>query len=266
MTQLSRPLLLLVTMLLAVLVYSALASLLLAPLGLTAELDYYVANKWLLALLLVSMVLVLGVRQETGLIARVNWRTLPLYWPMALIAGLIWLGDTNPPGAEAFIKIVLFCTAVGISEELMFRGLVFHWFREIPVRGIVLISAAAFGSVHLVGLASDIHPAVILSQAYFAFALGIIFACARARDVSIVLPILVHTVFDIAAVSAKGSVSQTFENVPEMVTGMMFTGTIALCWGLFLLWKLGKTEGQVDARHHPKTDSSLMPTPTTGDL
>ena len=190
------------------------------------------------SLLLLGAVLGTGMRRQTGLIAQVNWRTLPLYWPMALILGFIWLGSENLPGVTDAIKILVFCVAVGIAEELMFRGLVFHWFRQLPLRGVVLVSASSFGAMHLAGLASEIHPAVILSQVYFAFAVGLVFAGARARDVSILLPIAVHAGFDFLAISAKGSVSQTFENVEQIVTGMLFAGTIALLWGLFLLWRL----------------------------
>ncbi len=238
MTQFARPLIFLALMMLSVLLYSLLASELRPLLGLTSELDYYIVNKWLLAILLLGAVLSTGLRRQAGLVAQVNWRTLPLYWPMALILGLIWLGSENLPSVTDAAKILVFCVAVGIAEELMFRGLVFHWFRRLPLRYLVLVSASSFGAMHLVGLGSEIHPAVILSQAYFAFALGVIFAGARARDVSILLPIAVHAGFDFFAISAKGSVSQTFENVEQMVTGMLFAGTIALVWGLFLLWRL----------------------------
>ena len=238
MTQSAKPLIFLVLMMLSVLLYSLLAAELRPVLGLTSELDYYIVNKWLFASLLLGAVLGTGMRRQTGLIAQVNWRTLPLYWPIALILGFIWLGSENLPGATDAVKILVFCIAVGIAEELMFRGLVFHWFRRLPLRGVVLVSASSFGAMHLAGLASEIHPAVILSQVYFAFAVGLVFAGARARDVSILLPIAVHAGFDFLAISAKGSVSQTFENVEQIVTGMLFAGTIALLWGLFLLWRL----------------------------
>lgn len=119
--------------------------------------------------------------------------------------------------------------------------------RELPIRGVILISAAGFGAVHLIGLLSELHPAVVLAQAYAAFALGLIFAGARARDVSIVVPIFAHTVFDFLALSAQGTVTQMFENVPQVVGGMLFSGTIALVWGLWLLWKAkGLAERRLD--------------------
>ena len=238
MNKFAKPLLYLALMMLSVLLYSLLAADLRPTLGLTSELDYYIANKWLFAILLLGAVLSAGLRRQAGLVAQVNWRTLPLYWPMALILGLIWLGSQNPPGVADATKILIVCIAVGIGEELMFRGLVFHWFRRLSPRGVVLVSASSFGAMHLAGLVTDTHPAVILSQVYFAFAVGLVFAGARARDVSILLPIAVHAGFDFLAVSAKGSVSKTFENVDEMVTGMLIAGTVALVWGLFLLWQL----------------------------
>lgn len=238
MNNFTKPLIFLALMMLSVLLYSLLAAEARPLLGLTSELDYYVVNKGVFAILLLGVVAGAGLRRQAGLVPRANWRTLPLYWPMALILCLIWLGSQNPPGLSDAAKILAFCVAVGIGEEVMFRGLVFHWFRRLPARGVVLVSAVSFGAMHLAGLATEIHPAVILSQAYFAFALGLIFAGARARDVSILLPIAVHAGFDFIAISAKGSVSQTFADVEQMVTGMLFAGTIATAWGLFLLWRL----------------------------
>lgn len=255
MSKFAKPLIFLALMMLSVLVYSLIAPEMRPVLGLTSELDYYIANKWLLALLLVGAVLAAGLRRQAGLVAKANCRTLPLYWPMALIAGLAWLGAENAPSATDATKIFVFCIAIAIGEELMFRGLVFHWFRRLHPRGVVLVSAVSFGAMHLVGLASEIHPAVILSQAYFAFALGVIFAGARARDVSILLPIAVHAGFDFFAISARGSVSQTFENVEQMVTGMLFTGTIALTWGLFLLWRL---KGTRENTQHRSADADQL--------
>ncbi len=238
MTKFAKPLIFLALMMLSVLLYSPLVVELRPLLGLASELDYYIVNKWVFAILLLGAVLSAGLRRQAGLVAQVNWRTLPLYWPMALILGLIWLGPHNPPSVTDAAKILVFCLAIAIGEELMFRGLVFHWFRRLPPRGVVLVSASSFGAMHLAGLVTEIHPAVILSQVYFAFALGLIFAGARARDVSILLPIAVHAGFDFIAISARGSVSQTFDNVDQIVTGMLFGGTIALVWGLFLLWRL----------------------------
>ncbi len=248
MTQHAKPLIFLTLMMLAVLVYSLNTSGLAPLLGLTSELDHYIVNKWLLVIVLLGAVVSTGLHRQSGLVAKVNWRTLPLYWPMALLIVLAWLGSENPPSAIDAAKILVFCIAIGISEELMFRGLVFHWFRALSSRSIVLVSATSFGAIHLAGLGAGMHPAVVFSQVYFAFALGLIFAGARVRDVSILLPIAVHALFDFLAISARGSVSQTFENVEQAAAGMLFVGSIAMVWGLVLLWRLKETNVPGDFR------------------
>ena len=234
----AKPLALLATMMAGVTLYSLLASQLLNPLfGLTEENDQYLLNKWLLAVLLLGIVIFRREVRAAGLIARANWRTLPLYWPLALTAGMIWLGSTGFPSPLQALKILLLCVAVGFTEELMFRGLVFHWFRAGSIRKVIVISAVSFGGVHLIGLGSEIHPAVVLAQVFFTCALGLIFACARARDSSIVLCIAAHALFDFLAIGAHGTVSRSFENVEQIVVGMLVTGSIAMAWGLFLLWR-----------------------------
>ena len=174
MNKFNKPLTYLALMLLAIVLYSFVAAELIAPLDLTSELDTYIVNKWLLVVLVLGFVVIAGLRREAGLVAKANWRTLPLYWPMYLLGALAWLGAAGTPSAVDAAKMLIFCIAVGITEEVMFRGLVFHWFRELPVRYVVLISAAGFGSAHLMGFAADMHPAVVLSQVYLAFSFGVI--------------------------------------------------------------------------------------------
>lgn len=243
MSQSAKPFMHLALMLLAFYAYSFLARALYPVLGLTAELDIYIFNKWLLLLLLAGVVLGLGLRREAGLIARANWRTLPLYWPLALIVVLLWAGADGLPSAEVFTKTVIFCVAVGITEEVMFRGLVFHWFRAQPIRTIIVVSAASFAFIHLVlGLSSELPLEVVLGQAFLAFPIGLIFAAARARDVSVVIPILAHAVFDVLIVSAQGGISDTLDSDVESGAGMLFIVFIVLAWGLWLLWKAGSPE------------------------
>jgi hypothetical protein len=122
MNQLSRPLIYLALMMLSVVLYSLLASELRPLLGLTAELDYLVVNKWVFAILLLGAVFGTGLHRQAGLVVQVNWRTMPLYWPVALILGLIWLGPLDLPTISDAAKIAVLCVAVGIGEELMFRA------------------------------------------------------------------------------------------------------------------------------------------------
>lgn len=243
MSSSEKPYLYLALMLVAVYAYSIFAQSLYPLLDLIDELDIYVFNKWLLVLLLGAVVFGFRMRRSAGLVARANWRTLPLYWPMALMAGLVWAGANGLPGTEVLVKTVIFCIAVGITEEVMFRGLVFHWFRQHSVRMVIVISAASFAFIHLaVGLSSTFPTEVIVGQAFLAFSLGLIFAAARARDTSVLIPIIIHAGLDILVVSAQGGVSETLDNEAAAASGLLVIAAIVLAWGLWLLWRAGAAE------------------------
>ena len=235
---LQKPVISLFLLFLFIIGYGLIVDPLLGLLDLQTENAKYLAIKGVMATLLCAYVVLRGLGRDVGLVARVNWHTLPLYWPMLLVLILIWLGVEELAAPAVLSQILLMTLFVGFAEELMFRGLVFHWFRHLSPVKLVLLSSAAFGGIHLSGLMSDIPSAVILAQSYFAFALGLIFGCARVRDYSILLPIGVHWLFDFFAIGARGGVSETFDGSTQIVMGLLFSGTIALLWGLYLLHKL----------------------------
>jgi membrane protease YdiL (CAAX protease family) len=204
---------------------------------------FMMMNKTIFAICLLIFVYTLKLQRQCGLVLKANWRTLPLYWPMALIAGgTLTTGiDTDTSGS---MLAIIFMTVLAGSfvEELMFRGLVFHWFRDVSVRKQILISAFGFGGLHLLGLTSSIEPAVIFAQVYLAASFGIIFGYARARDYSIMIPIMVHIVFNFITLGSKGGVAEAASSAPteQVVIGMLAVGTFTWAWGGFLLWKAGK--------------------------
>ena len=207
------------------------------------QMGFMMINKTIFAVGLLILVYAFKIQRQCGLVFKANWRTLPLYWPMALIAGLILTSGINTDTSGSMLAIIFVTVVVGsFGEELMFRGLVFHWFRDLSVRKQILISAISFGGLHLLGLLSSIDPTIIFAQIYFVAGLGITIAYARACDFSIMLPIMVHFVFDFITIGSKGGVENAAATAtPEqMVVGILAVGTIAWAWGGFLLWKAGR--------------------------
>lgn len=153
------------------------------------------------------------------------------YWPMYLLMALILAGPMTPPGTPTLLALAAIAVCVGFGEELMFRGLVFHWFRDRTVRAQILISSLAFGGAHLIALLHVDAPAVILSQAFFASAVGAVFASARARDRSIWIPIMVHSLFDFVALAASGSIGEALADTPETVVRLLVGGAVIWLWG-----------------------------------
>jgi membrane protease YdiL (CAAX protease family) len=205
------------------------------------QMGFMMINKTIFAVGLLILVYALKIQRQCGLVFKANWRTLPLYWPMALIAGLTLTTGIDTDTSGSMLAIIFVTVIVGsFGEELMFRGLVFHWFRDLSVRKQILISAFAFGGLHLLGVGID--PAIILAQVYFAAGGGLIFGYARARDYSIMIPIMIHVIFNLIVLGAKGGVVEGISPAPteQVVIGMLAVGTLSWAWGGFLLWKAGK--------------------------
>jgi membrane protease YdiL (CAAX protease family) len=202
---------------------------------------FMMINKTIFAVGLLVLVYGLKLQRQCGLVFKANWRTLPLYWPMALIAGLTLATGINTDTSGSMLAIIFVTVIVGsFGEELMFRGLVFHWFRDLSVRKQILISAFSFGGLHLLGVGIDFE--IILAQVYFAAGLGLVWGYARARDYSIMIPILTHVIFNLIVIGSKGGVVEGATSAPpeQVVIGVLAVGTIGWAWGGFLLWKAGK--------------------------
>lgn len=207
-----------------------------------SETFYYLINKGLLAALLLVFVVVTRQFRAAGLGGGMNLSTLPDYWPLLLLMALILAGPVSPPDMSMLLVLAGIAVSVGFAEELMFRGLVFHWFRDQSVRRQILISAFAFGGAHLGGLLVTDAVAVIVAQSIFASGVGAIIASARARDRSIWLPIIVHAGFDFAAFAAAGSVGGVLEDSPATVVRLLVAAIIVWLWAARLIWRAPRYE------------------------
>ncbi len=202
------------------------------------ETVYYLLNKGVLAAILLGYVVWTRQVRAAGLNSGMNLGTLPVYWPLFLLMTLILLGPVTPPGPGELATLAGVAIFVGFAEELMFRGLVFHWFRDLPVRRTILISAFAFGVAHLGGLLVTDAVAVILAQSFFASAVGAVMACARARDRSIWLPIAVHAGFDFVALGAAGGIGNALEDSPATVLRLVVPGVVIWLWAAWLIARM----------------------------
>ncbi len=214
----------------------------LAVSGIESETGYYLLNKGLLAALLLAYVFATRQVRAAGLVAQADPRTLPDYAPLFLLMALILLGPVASVEPLTLAMLAGVSISVGFAEELMFRGLVFHWFRDQPVRRQVLISAFAFGGAHLLGLLVVDAVAVIVAQSIFASGVGAVLACARARDRSIWLPVIVHAAFDFVALAAAGGIGSALEDSPDTVIRLLVSGLIIWVWAAWLIRRAPRYE------------------------
>jgi membrane protease YdiL (CAAX protease family) len=122
----------------------------------------------------------------------------------AFAAGALTLVGSNPfRGADPIVQVV----AVPISEELVFRGVLFALvlgaLRRLHAPGralwlAVVISGAAFGIGHLNNLGSY-DATFVVGQAAYASVLGMAGGWLRASTSSLLPPILMHAAVNLVA-------------------------------------------------------------------
>ena len=154
------------------------------------------------------------------LVAIVNF---PFY---ALIAG------TAVVERASLVPLFLFmCVLVGVSEELMFRGII-HDFIKQKLRGkkngylyAVLLSAAVFALWHFVNLIYGAGIVDTLLQVGYSFLIGAMLAVTYDKNRNIWLCVFIHALFDFGGMLVeylgKGNVHDTLFWVLTSVFGVL---------------------------------------------
>ncbi|WP_152642464.1 CPBP family intramembrane glutamic endopeptidase [Microbacterium sp. SA39] len=103
-------------------------------------------------------------------------------------------------GAVALLGKVLFALAVGLVEDLMFRGVLLSGLRgsRVPELAVMLITSAAFGLMHLVGVIGGEPLDSTLLQAFTASLMGATLYLALRVSGTLLVPILLHALWDLA--------------------------------------------------------------------
>jgi membrane protease YdiL (CAAX protease family) len=175
--------------------------------GQPTQLDELVKNQ-IMFNVLVAMVFLTGVITFLKWWPQVGWKgpdnlqDLRLLWPPAvvLIFLLLTVIYTGLPSTRVLMLVIVNTLMVGISEELMFRGILFHGASSsFGIWRAVWITAIIFGTVHtLNGLITGDFRASTL-QAFFAATFGIWTVALRVRLDTIIPVIIIHWLWDCLA-------------------------------------------------------------------
>ncbi|WP_292381927.1 CPBP family intramembrane glutamic endopeptidase [Methanosarcina sp. UBA289] len=164
----------------------------------------------------------------TGVITYLNWwdqigwkglnnsRNMHLLWLPAiflffLLVNILFRGL---PPTRVLLIIIINTLMVGISEELMFRGILFHGVSSsFGIWRAVWITAIVFGSVHTLNglITGDFKASVI--QAFFAGMFGVWTVALRVRLDTVIPLIIIHWLWDCLAFltdSSEGLVLLSF--------------------------------------------------------
>jgi membrane protease YdiL (CAAX protease family) len=206
----------------------------------------------LAALFVLAVVLVFRWR-DVGLRWPVNWRSLRLLWLPALYP-LFFLGAALavglPPPYQ--IGLIFLNTAfVAVSEELMFRGILFSGLRtRMPLLPAIILTTLIFGGAHLLNL-----PVVgafwpTLAQAAAATMTGLLFLALRIRMGSLYPVIVLHAVWNAAALlAASGALSRTgatgeaapaLPDQPLVLVAPLLVALPNFLYALYLLRRTGR--------------------------
>jgi membrane protease YdiL (CAAX protease family) len=106
--------------------------------------------------------------------------------------------------------------AVGIAEELAFRGTILPLLiisfanRKQPILKSAILSSLMFGLVHFINLFSQPENSIgIISQVFFATAIGVFFCGLMVRTENILIPCILHALVNFSF--GAGELKQTIE-------------------------------------------------------
>lgn len=138
------------------------------------------------------------------------------------------------PPAEVLLFVAANTILVGISEEWMFRGVLFQGLRSrLPMWPSILLTSALFGSVHVLNVIVTGHFGEAVVQAVAAFMSGFVMIALLVRTGSIWVPIVYHALWDLGTfvISARSAATTTPIDVSQ---GWNWTLPVAMVLPNFL--------------------------------
>jgi len=168
-----------------------------------------------------------------------NLQNLRLLWPpvVVLVFLLLTVINTGLPSTKVLMLVIVNTLMVGISEELMFRGILFHGASSsFGIWRAVWITAIIFGSIHTLNSLITGNFWASTLQALFAATFGIWTVALRVRLNTILPVIVIHWLWDCLA----------FLTNPFGDMALLPFALVLFIYGLWLLRNY--RHGKVDSR------------------
>lgn len=214
--------------------------------------DYLKTELVVTALLVMLTVLFLpatriGFRRPVRLFSR---QALPMY-TLAIVAIAMWAATRGslpslPDGSDMQSLLVLRTTAfVGLNEEWIFRGMLLAaMVRWWGLRAGAFGALGAFSAFHLLNIAGGVPPLLALVQLGNTFLLGSVFLLGAIATRSLLIPIVVHALYDFAVIDAARLIAAGAES--KLLTIVPLLGLALGALGLFWLSRLKGGEPYAD--------------------
>ena len=157
------------------------------------------------AILMLAIIALLGWGAQTRLTTRtdhhgIRWAIATLGLPVVLtffIGAIIVIGGDDAGQNMILLKLFVFCITVGVFEETLYRGTLYHGLsRHLSPFWALMVSSALFGLFHMQNIMVGQDIAATMFQSFNAFALGIVFGAIMLQTNSIWWAIGLHTVWN----------------------------------------------------------------------
>ena len=152
--------------------------------------------------------------RDLKFVAPMPWSSLRLMWLPALyvVAFLGMSAALGPVPASVTGFLLLNTLVVGLSEETMFRGVLFQALRSrVSLWPAMIISSLLFGGVHVLNIFSTGEVLASCTQALTATMSGFAFVALLVRTGSIWPPIVYHALWDFGTFSLSSHTMKAAE-------------------------------------------------------
>lgn len=131
------------------------------------------------------------------------------------------------------------CLAIGLFEELAFRGVIFLMFAEkryATRKGLfwsLILTSAVFGGVHLINVLMGAGIGAVILQIGYSFLIGAMCAVVLLRTRNVWICVLLHAIYDFCGTLVPTLGGGTWWDTPTVV----FTAVLAVATAIYLIWQ-----------------------------
>lgn len=158
---------------------------------------------------------------------KLDYKKYLYFIPLALMVAVnFWYGINTKVN---FIETVLFIfsmLAVGITEEIIFRGFLFRALCKEGIKTAVLFSSITFGFGHIINLLSGAELVSTLLQICCAIAIGFLFTVIFYKSGSLYPPIITHALLNSLSVFGKEQGFQIVTSIIVIVIALAYSWLI----------------------------------------
>lgn len=208
----------------------------------------YIINKGVLAIVIACALWKMtafadvGYRRGKGFFA--SFSSYLIGTPLIALGGLSLLDPNRAVLTPMEISTwIVAITLIAFTEETLFRGVMWKALEDASIWTRAITTSFIFGLIHFIPAGmGDFGWGVGAAYGFSAAGFGMVFAAMRERAGSIWTVVVAHILFDIAAISQAGNVSQLLE--PGMETYIRFAtaGVLFSTWGAIAILLINRRE------------------------